>query len=133
MIVLDTDVVSDLMRPKPSPTLMARLAEVSASEQSTTAVTLGELAYGANRAQRPELYTRAMRLLKGTRIFPFDRDAAERYGRIRCELERDGTRLADPDLRIAAIVLAHGATLVSGNVRHFGRVSGLTVHDWMRG
>lgn len=133
MIVLDTDVVSDLMRPKPSPALVARLAEVSASEQSTTAVTLGELAYGANRAKRPELYTRAMGLLKGTRVFPFDRDAAEHYGHIRCELERAGARLADPDLRIAAIVLAQSATLISGNVRHFGRVSGLTVQDWMRG
>lgn len=133
MVVLDTDVVSDLMRPKPSPTLVARLAEVAASEQSTTAVTLGELAYAANRAQRPELYTQAMRLLKGTRVFPFDRDAAECYGRIRCELEHDGTRLADPDLRIAAIVLAHCATLISGNVRHFGRISGLSVQNWMRG
>jgi predicted nucleic acid-binding protein len=133
MIVLDTDVVSGLMRPRPSPALVARLAEISTSEQSTTAVTVGELAYGANRVRRPELYTRAMRLLRGTRVLPFDRDAAEHYGRIRSDLERDGARLADPDLRIAAIVLAHRATLITGNIRHFERVSGLTVHDWLHG
>lgn len=132
MIVLDTDVVSSLMRPRPSPTLVARLADTPISEQSTTTITVGELAYGANRAQRPELYTRAMRLLSGKRIIPFDRGAAEHYGRVRCNLEREGARLADPDLRIAAIALTHDATLVTGNVRHFERISGLDVADWLR-
>jgi len=132
VIVLDTDVVSNLMRPRPSPSLVARLANVPAAEQSTTAVTIGELAYGANRVQRPELYERAMRLLTGTRVLPFDRDAAEHYGRIRSDLERDGARLPDPDLRIAATVLAHQATLITGNTRHFGRIAELTVDDWLR-
>jgi tRNA(fMet)-specific endonuclease VapC len=132
MIVLDTDVVSDLMRPRPSPSLVARLAEIPVTEQSTTSVTIGELAYGANRVERPELYERAMRLLSGVPVLSFDQDAAEHYGRIRSDLERSGTRLADPDLRIAATVLAHQATLVTGNIRHFTRVPGLTVHNWLR-
>jgi predicted nucleic acid-binding protein len=80
VIVLDTDVVSDLMRPRPSARLVERLAEIDASAQTTTAITIGELAYGARHADRPELYERALRLLSGTRVLPFDRDAAERYG-----------------------------------------------------
>jgi tRNA(fMet)-specific endonuclease VapC len=131
MIVLDTDVISNLMRPQPSPALVARLAEVPAHEQSTTAITIGELAYGAERVARAELYQRAMRLLSKARVLAFDQAAAERYGHIRCELERDGARLADPDLRIAATVLAHEATLVTGNTRHFARVPGLIVQDWL--
>jgi tRNA(fMet)-specific endonuclease VapC len=132
VIVLDTDVISDLMRPRPAPALVARLAGVPVAEHCTTAITLGELAYGAYRVERPELYERAMQLLAGVRVLAFDRDAAERYGRIRCELERAGARLPDPDLRIAATVLAHDATLVTGNTRHFGRVTGLGVEDWLR-
>jgi tRNA(fMet)-specific endonuclease VapC len=132
MIVLDTDVISNLMRPRPSRALVARLAEVPAHEQSTTAITLGELAYGAERVARAELYQRAMRLLGNARILAFDRAAAESYGHIRCELERNGTRLADPDLRIAATALAHDAALVTGNTRHFERVPGLTVEGWLR-
>jgi tRNA(fMet)-specific endonuclease VapC len=131
VIVLDTDAVSDLMRARPSPKLVARLSEVPVSEQSTTAVTIGELAYGAARVDRPELYVRAMQLLAGTSVLAFDRDAAERYGYIRSALERQGKRLADPDLRIAATALAHEALLVTGNTRHFARVPGLACESWL--
>lgn len=133
MIVLDTDVLSNLMRPQPSPSLMDRLAQIPAADQCTTAVTIGELAYGAQRVGRPDLYQRAMRLLVEARILPFDRDAAEHYGEIRSDLERQGRRLADPDLRIAATVLAHGGTLITGNVRHFGRIASLLVENWLLG
>lgn len=131
MIVLDTDIVSNLMRPRPAPTLVARLAEVPADEQCTTAITIGELAYGANRIDRPDLYARAVDLLSGARVLPFDQEAAEHYGRIRSDLEGQGERLADPDLRIAATAVAHQATLITGNVRHFDRVTTLAVEDWL--
>jgi tRNA(fMet)-specific endonuclease VapC len=132
VIVLDTDAVSNLMRPVPSPTLLTRLRGVGARDRAVTSITTGEIAYGAYRVGRPELYDRAMTLLAGVLILPFDRDAAERYGRIRADLEAGGRRLADPDLRIAAMVLVHAATLVTGNVRHFARVPDLRVEDWLR-
>jgi predicted nucleic acid-binding protein len=131
MIVLDTDAISNLMKPRPSPMLLAQLAKVPAHDQATTAITIGELAYGANRAGRHELYERAMNLLTDVRVLPFDQHAAECYGRIRVELESNGTRLDDPDLRIAATTLTHKAELVTGNIRHFERVRDLTVHDWL--
>ncbi|MFN2568252.1 MAG: PIN domain-containing protein [Candidatus Dormibacteria bacterium] len=131
MIVLDTDALSNLMRPRPSPTLVARLAEIPAAEQGTTAITIGELAYGAHRVDRPELYARAVQLVSAARILPFDREAAEHYGRIRSDLEHRGTRLADPDLRIAATVITQGATLITGNARHFQRIPDLRIEDWL--
>lgn len=131
MIILDTDVVSDLMRPRPAPLLLNRLSDVPVDEQATTAITIGELAYGAHKAARPDLYARASQLLGGVGVFDFDTAAAETYGRIRADLEAGGQRLADPDLRIAAIALASEATLVTGNLKHFGRISGLLVEDWL--
>jgi tRNA(fMet)-specific endonuclease VapC len=133
VIVLDTDIVSDLMRPRPSPHLVERLAETALAEQATTAITIGELAYGARRVARPELYERAMGLLSNIPVLPFDRDAAELYGAIRSELERAGKSLPDPDLRIAATVLAHGAALITGNIRHFERIPGLSCENWLHG
>jgi predicted nucleic acid-binding protein len=133
VIILDTDVVSNLMSRRPSPHLLARLSEVPHDELCTTAITIGELAYGANRVNRPELYERAMRLLEGSPVLAFDQEAGQAYGRVRCDLELLGQRLSDPDLRIAATAMAQGATLVTGNVKHFGRIGGLAVADWLRG
>ena len=133
MIVLDTDVVSELMRPRPSAGLVTRLERLAPAEQATTAITLGEIAYGARRADRPSLYDRAIGLLGGVRILDFDRAAAERCGEIRAALERAGVRLADPDLRIAAIAVASDGLLVTGNLRHFARVPGLRAEDWIHG
>lgn len=133
MIILDTDVLSELMRPQPRAALVERLEQVPATEQCTTAVTIGELAYGAIRVDRPELFDRVMQLLGNTVVLPFDRNAGERNGRIRSELERKGTRLPDPDLRIAATAIVHDGTLITGNTKHFARVAGLRIEDWLRG
>jgi tRNA(fMet)-specific endonuclease VapC len=133
VIVLDTDTLSELMRPRPSSRLVARLEQVAAAEQATTSITLGEIAYGARKANRPALYQRAVGLLRGVKILDFDRAAAERYGEIRLALESAGVRLADPALRIAAIAVASDRLLVTGNVKHFARVPDLRTEDWMRG
>lgn len=133
MIILDTDAVSQLMRPRPPSLLLTHLAETPADQHATTAITIGELAYGAYKVGRQELYERAMTLLSGVTVVDFDRVAAQRYGELRATLDRVGTPLADPDLRIAAIVLAHQATLVTGNLRHFARISSLSVQDWVHG
>lgn len=66
-------------------------------------------------------------------VLPFDMAAAEIYGSLRSELEAGGKKLDEPDLRIASIVLANGLTLVTGNVRYFGRVPGLPVENWLSG
>jgi predicted nucleic acid-binding protein len=132
VIVLDTDTLSELMRQRPSSRLVARLEQVAVAEQATTSITLGEIAYGARKANRPALYQRAVGLLRGVRILDFDRAAAERYGEIRAALEGAGVRLADPDLRVAAIAVASDRLLVTGNVKHFARVPSLRSEDWMR-
>ena len=64
-------------------------------------------------------------------ILPFDRTAAEAFGSIRAELERAGTPLAEPELRIGAIALTNNLTVVTGNVRHFARIPGLQVENWI--
>ena len=61
----------------------------------------------------------------------FDEQAARAYAEIRVELEAKGQRLDDADLRIAAICLARDLTLITGNVRHFERVPGLRVENWL--
>jgi tRNA(fMet)-specific endonuclease VapC len=64
-------------------------------------------------------------------VVAFDESAAIIYGGLRADLERSGKRLDDPDLRIASIALSRDLTLVTGNVRHFERVPGLRLENWL--
>ena len=64
-------------------------------------------------------------------VLPFDEVAAEAYGSLRARLEAEGRRLDEPDLRIASIALSRDLTLVTANVRHFDRVPGLRVDNWL--
>jgi tRNA(fMet)-specific endonuclease VapC len=129
----DTDVVNEAIGPDPSLDLIRRLAALPAEEQYTTAITVSELLYGAARKSNRELARRIREFIPMlARVLPFDLDAAEQYGVLRASLEQAGKRLAEPDLRIASIALARDLTLVTGNTRHFARVPGLRVEDWLR-
>jgi len=128
----DTDVLSAVLRRDPPLALVRRLAQVPPTEQNTTAITVGELLYGAARRGNPTLTRRVRELLESAlSIVPFDRRAAEVYGELRAVLEREGRRLDEPDLRIAAIARSRELTLVTGNVRHFERVPELVVENWL--
>ncbi len=132
MYCFDTDVLSAVLRGDPPLGLIRRLAQVPPEEQFTTAITLGEMLFGASRRGSPRLAERVRDLLRSAQtILPFDEAAAEVYGPLRAELEGQGRRLAEPDLRIASIVLARNLVLVTGNVRHFARVPGLQVENWL--
>jgi len=134
MYLLDTDVLSNLLRRAPSPALVARLASVPPEQQFTSSITLGELVYGAHRLQERTaalLQRLDESLLPNLPVLPFDAAAARRYGQVRADLERRGTPIGDADLRIASIALARGLTVVTGNVRHFQLVPGLAVENWL--
>ena len=115
------------------PSFIARLAATPIEHQFTTAITVGEMVYGAHRsARRDELLSQLeTRVWPNITILPFDRVAAEIYGNVRAELERAGLTIGEPDARIAAIALARSLTVVTGNVRHFERVPGLRVENWL--
>jgi len=133
VIVFDTDVISYVLRPAPPAGLIRRVADVDPDEQATTAVTAGELVYGAWRSSRPEHFLASLRdrVWPNIRVLSFDLAAAMIYGWLRANLEREGTPMAEPDLRIAAICLRHDATLATGNLRHFEKVPELRVEDWL--
>jgi tRNA(fMet)-specific endonuclease VapC len=132
MYCFDTDVLSAVLRREPPLSLLRRLAQIPPAEQATTTITLGELLYGAARRGSERLVERVREVLTmAAVILPFDAEAAAVYGPLRAELERQGKRLDEPDLRIASIALSRELTLVTGNVRHFRRVPGLAVENWL--
>ena len=131
MKLLDTDVCIEILRGN------ARVIERrrrTPDEVATTWITACELAYGAAKSRAPEP-NRAlvMAFLATLPILELDWAAAERFGRLKADLERAGNRVADADLLIAAIALARGAGLITGNRRHYERIPELGIEDWIRG
>lgn len=68
-------------------------------------------------------------LLPSVNLVSFDTEASYVCGRLRAELEKKGQRLDLADLEIASIAIAGDFTLVTGNIRHFGRIEGLRAEE----
>jgi tRNA(fMet)-specific endonuclease VapC len=101
-------------------------------EQFTTAITVGELLHGAFRVGRESLTARVEAVVRSAQtVLSFDAAAARIFADRKAELERRGEPIAEPDLRIASIALSRELVLVTRNVRHFARVPGLVVENWI--
>jgi tRNA(fMet)-specific endonuclease VapC len=64
-------------------------------------------------------------------ILPFDEGSAKVYGKLRADMERKETPLTEPDLRIVSIAMHYGLIVITGNTKHFLKVPGLKVEDWI--
>ena len=108
-----------------------RLHKILPSEILLCSVVKGELLYGAHKYERRERRLIALRnLFQPFVSLPFDDLAARQYAVVRHDLETRGQIIGPNDLKIAAICLVRGLTLVSTNSQEFGRVTGLRVEDW---
>ncbi len=128
--IFDTDAISEVLRARPSEQYLTWLRTIPIDEQLTTAITIGELYWGAQRSPARDRHLRKIeeQLLPALQIVPYDAKAAKQFGELKALLEAQGTPLADADLQIAAIALVEGHELVTGNLRHFSRVPGLRIN-----
>jgi predicted nucleic acid-binding protein len=127
--LFDTDAISELLKPRPASGYVKWLAAIPREEQFTSAVVVGELFKGAFRssAVARHLENVEKRILPAVTVLSYDVAAARVYGQVRAHLESAGRPLADADLQIAATALVHDLELVTGNVKHFRRVTGLRI------
>lgn len=134
MIVLDTNVVSELMRPDPAPVVAQWVRARRGRELCTTSVTLAEIRFGIVRLpagrRRDLLAATADELFTGfgDQILPFDAAAAERYALIVVRREQLGTPIDGFDAQIAAIGATRAAPIATRNVADF-RDTGVEIID----
>jgi tRNA(fMet)-specific endonuclease VapC len=131
MIFLDTDACSLIIR-SGSKRLDARVREIPPREVCISSVTRAELLYGL--ARKPEA-TRLAELVQAfmgrVRSLAWSNDAATHYAQIRAFLESKGEAIGNMDQMIAAHARSTAIPLVTGNARHFKRIPGLEVLNWL--
>jgi predicted nucleic acid-binding protein len=138
MIVIDTNVISELMRPEPDPPVLEWSRHVAATLPVTTTVSEAELRFGVLRLpsgrRRDALQAVLEQLLGGLlagRILPFDRQAATEYASFAAARQAVGRPVPTNDAMIAAIARAHGATAIATrNLRDFEGSGVALVDPW---
>lgn len=130
MKVLDSDTCIGILRGR-SEVLERRGAEVD--DVATTWVTASELFYGAAKSAKPDANAAlVVRFLNTVSVLAPDLASARLFGAVKARLATAGQIVADADLFIAAVALSRGATLVTGNRKHYERIPGLVLEDWLR-
>ena len=138
MIVLDTNVVSELMRRRPAPAVLAWIDGEDSGGLAITAITAAELLHGVarlpNGARRRTLTAAVGGLLTedfSGRVLPFDGAAAIHYVPLGAARERAGRHVSVDDGQIAAICRHYGATLATRNTRDFAATGVDVLDPWL--
>ncbi|MCP9452229.1 MAG: type II toxin-antitoxin system VapC family toxin [Nitrospira sp.] len=138
MILLDTNVLSEFMRPRPSARVVAWLDEQPAANICTNAISRAEIELGLAlmpKSRRREALREAARAMFeedfAGRCLPFDEGAARHYARIVSARLKAGRPISVEDAQIAAIALAHKMRLATCNTTDFEHIAGLeVVNPW---
>jgi toxin FitB len=137
VIVLDTNIISEITRPAPEPGVILWLDSLRSDEVGTTAVTAAELLYGVARmpaGRRKTELAAAVRGLLGDdfrdRVLPFDEHCASRHADIVCGRETLGRPIGVADAQIAAICRTAEATLATRNTDDFSGTGIEMINPW---
>jgi len=133
MYLFDTDCLSNILKKAPSPLLLKKLEALPNDLQFTTSINISEIYFGAYRSKNQKKILAAYedKVFPNVNILPFDTDSGKIYGRLKAFLEKRGLSKSEADLRIAAIAIQHNMIVITGNKRHFMKIPGLNVEDWI--
>jgi tRNA(fMet)-specific endonuclease VapC len=132
VFLLDTNIVSEIVKRAPEAKVLARLNSESSASLQISSVTVFELRFGAARSAKPaSLWARIQRDILGRfQVLPFTEQDALAAADLMAPLVAGGHNLALQDIWLAGVALGRNLTFVTRNRRDFDRVTGLKVENW---
>jgi tRNA(fMet)-specific endonuclease VapC len=127
--MLDTDTVSFALRGHGR--VAERLLEHRPSQLCISSITLAELRFGAEARRSKKLHSLITTFVESVAVLPFDHAAGDRFAAVADSLVRSGQPIGTFDTLIAAHALSLGLTFVTNNSKHFRRVAGLRIDNWV--
>lgn len=128
--MLDTNICIYIAKQQP-PKVKTRFERMKPGEVVMSAITYGELYYGASKSrQSSAAFAQLQLFVRDVPVVAVDLEAAKVYGEVRSLLEWKGQLIGNNDLWIGAHALALGVTLATNNEREFRRVPRLAVENW---
>ena len=130
--LLDTNVLSEVIRKEPNPGVVQRLRDVGPRDVVTSVVCVAELRHGAARvAHGARLWQRiASEVLSRVGILPLGEAEALRAGDLLATLEAEGSPIGIEDVWIGATAIENRLIVVTRNLKHFRRIQGLACESW---
>jgi hypothetical protein len=134
--ILDTNVISEMVAPRPAEWVLARIAGAPKHELFTTAISEAELFHGVERMpagrRREGLRVAIEAIFNGLagHVLPFESSAARTYARLMAQRAATGHPMSQSDVQIAAIAIAHRAILVTRNTRDFANSEIALLNPW---
>ena len=129
--MLDTNICSYILKNRPL-SVKAHFEQVATTSLCISTVVLAELYYGAARHPQGHSIRKDIdEFVSRLTIIHWDETAADHYGHIRTAMEKGGTPIGAMDMMIAAHARSQEATLVSNNTRHFDKIPGLLIANWV--
>jgi predicted nucleic acid-binding protein len=137
MIVLDTNVLSEVLRPSPDTSVLDWFAKQPRASLFTTTVTRGEILYGirllSDGKRRRGLWDAAVKIFSDDlagQVLSFDNDAADMYAEIAASRRSVGKPISQFDAMIVAMARSRGASLATRNVKDFDDCGVEVVNPW---
>ena len=130
--LLDTNTISYFVKGASASLVQRMQVGLDAQDIAISAITRAEVRYGVEMMDKFDKRRRRIDLLlKELSALPWSIEAADEFGRLKAYLRRSGTPVGEFDTQIAAHALAEKLILVTHNTRHFEKVPGLKLEDWM--
>ena len=130
MILFDTDTCIEILRGNKK---VIRKRREYPGEVAIGFMTVGELFYGAEASTYPlENKVLVERFIITVSVIHTDLSILKRFGEIKADLKKEKRLIPDADIFIAATAIEKSEALITGNTKHFERISGLQVENWIR-